>query len=246
MAGSVDTINLLYQELFSVRFLHTGYGTPVSNMLSKSIWMSPDANTQKLFAGFDMGYRMLGDTLVCFIRSLLFAPPATDPKVPFNRFTGDVRIRFLIFASQDFMNRTEVVATGKNQVYQFTNRIDNVISSDIFISRPIGLYNASNDYDAGTIVQQGGQLFVALQPILGSENIPITDVAFWREISPVEQLVNNADLEEPASIELEEACFAVIDIHNNGTTNNSYDLFVAGPDNQLRSPVYSIRFKSKI
>ena len=246
MPGSVDIIKLLYQELFSVRFLHTGYGTPVSNILANSIWVSPDENTKKLFAGFDMGYRILGDTLICFIRSLLFAPPATDLKVPFIRFTGDVRIRFLMFASLDFMNRTEVVATGKNQVYLFTNRVNNVIDANPFINQPIDPYIDSNDYDAGAIVQQGGQLFVAVKPLLGSENIPITDLSFWREITPVEQLVNNADLEDHASLELEETCFAVIDIYNSGTTNSNYNLFVTGPDNQLRSPVYSLRFKSKI
>jgi hypothetical protein len=226
--------------------MHSGYGIPVSNTIANDIKLIPDEGTKKLFAGFNIVYRLINDSLICFMRSELFAPPATDLKVPFIPFLGDVRIRFLMYTTRNFMDRTEVVATGKKQVYLFSNRINNVVDSDRFISREIDTHVASNDYDAGAIVEQGGQLFVALQPLLGSANIPITDVGFWREINPVEQLVNHADLEDPLFLELEETCFAVIDIYNNGTTNNGYALFVTGPDNQLRSPVYSLRFKSKI
>lgn len=246
MPGSVDIINTLYEALFSVRFLHTGYGIPVSNTISKDIRFFPDEDTKKLFSGFNIAYRLLDDTLICFMRSRLFAPPNTDLKVPFIPFLGNVRIRFLMYTTQQFMNRTVAVATGKEQVYEFSNQINNVIDTNRFISQPISIYNVANDYDAGAIVQQGGQLFAAIQPLVGSDNIPITDLAYWQEITPVEQLVNHADLQEPSTLELEENCFAVIDIYNHGTTNSGYDLFVTGPDNQLRSPVYNLRFKSKI
>lgn len=108
------------------------------------------------------------------------------------------------------------------------------------------VYDATSDYSAGTIVQEGAQLFQTLQPVAGSDNIPVSDPAYWEEILPVEQLVNNADLQGADLLELEDVCFAVIDIFNSGTTNNVYNLFVVGPDNQLRSPVYNVRFKSKI
>src|SRR5690606_25538220 len=128
----------------------------------------------------------------------------------------------------------------------FSNRTDNVIGPDPFVSRPIAAYDAGIDYSAGTIVQQGAQLFQALLMIFASENIPLSDTDFWQEVLPAEQLVNNADLEEAEPLELEEPCFAVIDIFNSGTSNNMYNLFVIGPDQQLRSPVYNIRFKAKI
>jgi hypothetical protein len=246
MARSVDIINTLYGELFSVRLLHSGYLTPTSNVISNDIRLYPDKQTKKLFTNYQITYRLFGNTLVCLVRSRLFAPPATNLKVPFMRFLDNVRIRFLMHTSPSFLSRTEVVATGKNQVYLFSNRVNHVIEGEPFISRPIVAYDSSNGYDAGAIVQEGGQLFVALQPSLASENIPITDVAYWREILPVEPLVNQVDLEGPVSIELEEACFAVIDIYNSGTLSSGYDLFITGPENQLRSPVYNIRFKSKI
>lgn len=206
----------------------------------------PDQNTKNFFRNYDISYKIFNDLLVCFIRSRLFAPPATDLKVPFISFLGEVRIRLLLYITSDFRDKTAVVAAGKNQVYHFSNQIDNVIGPDSFVSRPTDGYDASGDYSAGTIVQEGAQLFQTLQPVLGSANIPISDPAYWEEILPVEQLVNNADLIEADLLELEEACFAVIDIFNSGTTNNVYNLFVVGPDNQLRSPVYNLRFKSKI
>src|SRR5690606_14297185 len=182
----------------------------------------------------------------CLIRSRLFAPPGTDQKVPFVPFLAEVRIRLLMYVTRDFMDRTAVVSTGKNQVYHFSNRINNVIGPDAFVSRAIDAFDAGNNYITGTIVREGGQLYQALRPVFASENIPISDPAFWQECVPVEQLVNNADLQETGSLELEDPCFAVIDIFNTGTTNNVYNLFVIGPDNQLRSPVYNVRFKSKI
>ena len=180
------------------------------------------------------------------MRSERAAPPSTGEKVPFIPFLDEVRIRFLMHVSRNFLNRTVIVAAGKRQVYNFSNRINNVIDDKPFISLPIDQYNASKDYDAGTIVEQGGQLFGVIKPIRGSETIAITDQEYWKEISPLEQLVNNADLDDPTSLVLEETCFAVIDIYNGGTTNPIYDLFDTGPDNHLRSPVYSLRFKSKI
>lgn len=242
----MDVINSLYANLFSIRLLHAGYGTPASNTLAKSIRVIPDQNTGKLFRNYDISVKVFNDLLVCFIRSRLFAPPDTALKVPFINFLEDIQIRLLLYINSDFIDKTAVVAAGKNQVYHFSNQIDNVIGSDSFLSRPVEIYDASFDYSEGTIVQDGPLLFQTLQPVLGSANVPLNDPAFWEEIEPVEQLVNNADLIAPDLLDLEEGCFGVIDIFSNGTTNNVYNLFVVGPDNQLRSPVYNIRFKSKI
>jgi len=52
--------------------------------------------------------------------------------------------------------------------------------------------------------------------------------------------VNNDDLETVVTVEPASTCFAVIDIHNNGAVNTSYDLF--GGDSRLLSPEYRIRF----
>jgi len=242
----MDVINTLYGILFSIRFLHGGYGTPASNDIAGSISVSPDPETQKLFKNHGISVRIFNDMLVCFIRSRLFAPPATDQKVPFVPFLADARIRLLMYVTREFMNRTAAVSTGKDQVYHFSNRINNVVGTDAFVSRSIASFDAGSDYSTGTIVQEGAQLFRAIQPVFGSENMCVNEPTLWQEVLPAEQLVNHADLQEKEVLELDEPCFAVIDIFNSGTTNNIYNLFVIGPDRQLRSPVYHVRFKSII
>lgn len=242
----MDIVSTIYQELFSVKFLHAGYGVQLSDTISNDIKLAPDAGTEELFKNYNISYRLFNDTLVCFMRSKLFNPPARNPKVPFVSFFTDVRIRFLMFTTQNFMRRTGVIATGKTLVYQFSNTINNVIAADTFISKPVAGYTAAEDYDAGAIVNSGGGLFITIMPVHATDNISINDITFWKPVAPVEQLVNNDDVSHIAALEVSEPCFAVIDIFNNGTTNASYDLFLPGPDSQMKSPVYSIRFKSKI
>lgn len=137
MAGSGDILNILYQELFYIKFLHGGYSTSPSNSISSNIRLLPDENTRKLFEGYNIGYKFINDTLICYVRSKLFAAPARDPKVPYVLLAGDVRIRFLMFTTSTFIHKTYVVSTGKEMIYRFSNRIDNVIDSDRFISKPL-------------------------------------------------------------------------------------------------------------
>jgi hypothetical protein len=241
-----DVISTLYENLFSIRLLSTGEQSPSSTMFSQTIRIIPDQSTERLFSDYNISLRLFDDLAVCFIRSRLFAPPAREPKVPFVSFIGEIRIRLLMYVSQNFLNHAVVVANGKDRVYHFSNRLNSVIDSDLFISRPIEVYDAAGDYGQGTIVEEGTQLYQSLAPVFGSESIAISDTEFWQEITPVEQMVNNADLQDASTLEVDDFCFAVIDIYNSGTTNNVYNLFVPGPDNQLRSPVYNLRFKSKI
>ena len=241
-----DVISTLYGDLFSIKFLHTGEQSPTSNIFSQSISVIPDQSTKSLFKDYNISFRLFEDLLVCFIRSRLFDPPPGNLKVPFVSFIGEVRIRLLMYGSQRFLNHAVVVANGKDQVYHFSNRLNSVVGSDLFISRPVEAYEASGDYSQGTIVEDSGQLYQSVAAVFGSESIAVTDIEYWQEISPAQQVVNNADLEDASVLEADDFCFAVIDIYNSGTTNNIYNLFVPGPDNQLRSPVYSLRFKSKI
>ena len=246
MSSGNDIINVLYHELFSIKFLHDGYGIPMSNTIANDIKLYPDADTEKLLAGHDIRYRVLNETLVCFMRCKLFAAPAKEPTVPYIPFSRNVRIRFLMYTTSAFMQKTFIVATGVKRIYQFSNLINNANPDGKFIGRSIESYAASGDYDAGTIVDQGGHLFASIKPMLGIQNIAINDTDYWKEITTaVTPLVNNADLVDPLTADVNEPCFAVLDIHNNGTTNLSYDLFSAGPDRTLKSPVYTIRFKNK-
>lgn len=58
--------------------------------------------------------------------------------------------------------------------------------------------------------------------------------------------VNDDDLKNVTLVKPGSACFAVIDIFNSGAINNSYELFTSSVTQQLRSPAFTIPFKSKI
>jgi hypothetical protein len=188
----MDLINRRYESLFTIQFLHTGYEFFGQNLIGEGLRIVPDLDTGKLFTNHGIGYRFANGTLLCFMQCELLAPPATAPVVPFTSFTGNVRLRFLVFSSSDFLNRTQAIAAGSEEVYQFTNQ--------------------SNAGTNGFIAQH-------------------------------ETGVNNDDLEDSTVVEPAERCFAVIDIHNNGAMNASYELF--GGDNRLLSPAYRIRFVSQ-
>lgn len=122
-----DITDIKVEELFTVKFLHSGYGFARRKMLEDNITLEPDEATRNLFTNYNLGYHFFNDTLICFIRTnlpQLLSPPALDPKIPFIKFSGNVRIRFLINASNDFLNKTVVEATGATQMYQFTNQVN--------------------------------------------------------------------------------------------------------------------------
>jgi hypothetical protein len=240
----MDIIRTMYKELFNVKLVHKAYSPASKSKIFNEVKIVPDKNTQALFNRFGIGYRCLNNTIVCFIRSELVTPPAAEPKKPYVSLDGAFKVRFLLTASSGFLKNTYVVAAGSKEVYHFTNKINNVQSSSKYITKIIENYNASKSYNAGTVVNNAGQSCVTLQAVNAAGGILITNLAYWKKVLPSEQVVNNADLEDKASVKPEENCFAVIDVYSTGTTNATYDLF--GNGQRLLSPVYVIPFKSKI
>ncbi len=190
-----DNINTKYLQLFTVRLLHSGYGTAHKNSIAEAISIEPDEATQRLLINYNMGFRFINDTVICFIRTLLFAPPAPLPIVPFLKLSGAKLFRFLVFASPDFLARTDVQAAGATTVYQFTNQVN-----------------------AGT----GG--FISMHAAG----------------------VNNDDLKTVAAVKPAKSCFGVIDIASQGASGSSYEIFDGPVNQQLKSPAFSILFKSNI
>lgn len=117
-----DKINTSYRQLFTVRLLHSGYGAALKTSIKEVVKVEPDDATRKLMLNYNMGYRFVNDTLICFIRTSLFAQPAPLPVVPFVKFSGVKKFRFLVFASPDFLASTDVEPAGAATVYQFTNQ----------------------------------------------------------------------------------------------------------------------------
>ena len=189
-----DTISTIYKELFTIKFLHEGYGILYKKFLADNIDFELDKETENLFFRHSIDFRFLNDKLICFIRVKEPSPPIANTKQPFIKFLGNVKIRFLLNATTSFFSESDITITGAKQVYYFTNKVN--IATDGFICM----------HTAG---------------------------------------VNMDDLANTEILKPDKNCFSVIDIFNNGAVNNSYDLFDGTVSQILKSPSYTIRFKSK-
>lgn len=240
----MDVISTIYRELFQIKLVHNAFTNANGLQIFDQVSAAPDNDTQKLFDGLSIGYKCVNDTIICFIQSQALTPPAKEPQEPFVNIDGNIRIRFLLSASNGFLNKTYVANTGSKVVYHFTNQINNVESAKKYISKVVAAHDILNSYDAGTIVTSAGEPYVTLQPVNSADAIAISNANFWKKVLPAEQVVNYADMADTATVKPAANCFAVIDVFNNGTTNAGYNLF--GAANEILSPVYVLPFKSKI
>lgn len=242
----METVRLLYKELFTIQFAHAGYGLEKNVSISDSIRIRPDNETAVYTTNYNIGCRFYGDKFFCFIRTRLLAPPAVEPVEPYIKNTDETRLRFLMYSSTDFISKTFAVNAGGKWVYQFSNKTNNVEGADpdviFYLSEPIDSFINAKDYLTGTIVENAGHLFAALKTARGTDNIPITNVEYWLPLNPAQQLVNNKDLKTIDEAGLSEKSFGIIDIHYSGTAD-SYKLF--GNAGELLSPVYNLTFKSR-
>ena len=240
-----ESVNTIYRELFTIKFIHEGFENIHENFLSEGINILPDQETQQLFVDHRISYRFYTNTLVSFMECSLFNPPALEPKVPFIPIDGDLHMRFLVTSSEDFAAKTFVVAAGSKHTYHFTNKVSNVSGGTVFLTSPVANHSIAKDYEIGTLVQSGGNLFTCTKTALAADSIPISNTTFWKNIEPVEQVVNNADLEDTATVKPDSICFAVIDVFKNGTVNNSYKIFDINDELFNPAPVFTIKFLSR-
>ena len=240
-----ESVRTIYRELFTIKFIHAGFENPQENFLSQGISIVPDQQTEQLFINHKISYRFYTNTLVGFMECSLFNPPALEPKVPFIPIVGDLHMRFLIKSSEDFGDKTYVTAAGSKHTYHFTNKINNTSGGFIFLTSPVENHSLARDYEVGTLVRSGGNLFDCIKTALAADNIAISNTTFWQQLDPVEQVVNNADLEDTPTVKPDSTCFAVIDIFKNGTVNNSYKIFDINDQLFNPAPVFTIKFKSR-
>lgn len=241
----IESVDSIYTTLFTVKFIHTGYQTPTEKFVSDAISITPDQYTEAIFSDYKMDYRFFNDTLICFIRTKFLNPPASDPKIPAFPITGDIKLRFLLNTRDDFFGKTYVAAAGNKKVYQFSNKINNGAGSILFLTAPVENHMVSKDYETGTIVQDAGDLYAAVQFVKAADSIAITNAAFWKKLEPLQQVVNNADLQDATIVNTDERCFGVIDLYNSGTTNSSYNLFDISEKLFEPAPSFTIKFESK-
>jgi hypothetical protein len=155
-------------------------------------------------------------------------------------------LRFLLSAGSGFIERTFVVHAGGKLVYHFSNRVNNVDAGPpemIYLHKKIAPFSIGNDYLAGTIVEDVGDMYAAKKSVNHADNIAVTNLEYWEDVGDQhDEFVNNADLELSRDMNLTQSCFAVIDIWLSGTTGK-YRLFDAA--GQLLSPVFIISLKSR-
>ena len=240
----MDFTRLTYKELFTIKLQHSGYASATGSVLFNKLNVVPDTETEILFSRYGIGYRLINDSIVCFIRTEYMAAPEREPKKPYISVNEDFILRFLITTQTEFINSTFITAAGKEAVYHFTNKADNVQSGKSLLTKPLENFIISRSYDQGTLVSNAGALYTSLQPVNASAVIPITDTNYWKKVLPLEQVANNADLKPVTIVKPEKSCLAVIDVYTNGIPNNAYEVFGAG--GKLLSPIYTISFKSKI
>jgi hypothetical protein len=147
-----DIIDLICKELFTVKFLHNAYEPLRKSSIAENIDIEPDQATKNLFNNHSLGYRLVNDTLICFIRTELLSPPGPDPKSPYIKFDGTVLIRFLVKASTDFFKKTNVVSTGARQVYQFGNQVNAAVGG--FICMHTTGVNNDDLKDTGIVIPE--------------------------------------------------------------------------------------------
>jgi hypothetical protein len=241
----IESVNSIYRPLFTVKFIHNGYETPMDKFFSQAVTITTDEDTGNLFKNYKMNYRFFNDTLICFIQCTSFNPPAPEPKLPSVKIDGDIRIRFLIKNNNDFFSKTFATAAGNKKKYQFSNKANNLNGPDIFLSAPVENYSSAKDYTLGSVVQNAGSLFGANKIVLAADSIPLTNADFWAKKTPVDQVVSNADLQDATLVNVGDPCFGVIDLYNTGTMNSSYNLFDTGEKLFNPAPVFTIKFMSK-
>ena len=240
-----ETVQTTYRELFTIKFVHKGFETSTEKYLSRGLRIEPDEITKQLFIDRHIDFRFYTDTLVCFIECAQFSPPAKEPKIPFVSIPADFKMRFLVLSSDELVSKSYVVAAGSRRTYQFSNKTNNTNGGVVFLTNPVESHSPAGDYEAGTIVQDGTNVFSALKTVLASDGILLSNTGFWKQLPGVEQVVNNADLSDSAAVLPSSTCLAVIDLYKTGTVNNSYKILDSSDKLFDPAPVFTIVFKSK-
>ena len=239
----METIYLLYKELFSLRFNHTAYLTTTGSRLLDVLKISMDDRTSRQLLNYQIEFRTTVDQLVCLIRSLKVNPPGYVPLKPYISIASLDHLRFYLSAPTEFFTSTYIASVAPGQVYHFTNKVDHVDSGNLLLSKNMAVYDSSQSYPMGSVVSSSGDIYATLKDVKAADSIALNNSAYWKKLTASLPVISNADLEDAAGVSPEQPCFAVIDIYLSGLGNASYNL-VDGSQ-QLQSPVYTLNFKSK-
>lgn len=138
----VETFQYLADELFTIRFQHSGFNASLNRSLSEAVRIEADEETRTFFQSFSIGSAFYQNSFVCFIRSRLLSPPAPQPRAAYLFPVGEKRLRFFLTGGSRFQNLTLLPPTATGQYYSFSNRTN--VGSGLFITHDAGGVNASD------------------------------------------------------------------------------------------------------
>jgi hypothetical protein len=143
MATIVDTVITKYQELFTVRLDHVAYETSfevsattlIISSILQDLAIEPDSATRELFKTHSIGFTSGNNMIICYLRK--------ESQSPFINLPPLGTIRLLIKNKSDFIKKTDVIAAGSGEIYQFTNENKTGNASNRFIT--VNETGVSND-----------------------------------------------------------------------------------------------------
>ena len=135
----VETFNDLFQELFTITLSHRGFDSLNESMICDHIKIKPDKDTEKIMKDHRIGYRFNDDNFVCYIQCELENPPAASPRVAYVVPAPGIKFRFLLKASNYFMDTTVIKSVAKGTAYYFNNQSN--AGTGMFISHDPGEVN---------------------------------------------------------------------------------------------------------
>ena len=171
---------------------------------SRDLTIAPTADCAQIMRGYRLLFRPTSQGFFVGARVTPVAGSA-GAFTPVVRLDTPIRLRFALSVDNPhFFNMTNLrmdkeAARRETFLYYFSNRADNIVDNSgqgdrLYLSQPLGAYDADAGYEAGELVLQGGMLQEAIEDIQPGTSFNTNS---WRQIyndqNPHFQFVSAAD-----------------------------------------------------
>lgn len=255
-------ISVNYQPLFTIELLHNYFASGACT----DFIITPTARTVNVLNGYKIKTKQYGHKLFTAIQSDPSIPAGQPPK-PFIIPGADMQLTFFLQLNNPlFFNYTALpFSNPANNIYYFTNKSNNIhngknlLSDDVFVTENAALtwlpsrstyqlppHTPAVDIEVSKFDNPPDHFTLVLSKHinLGTDASSFTlDLAalppgkYKLKVNADEQIIYLND-------ELNSAqTFAVIDIYNDGTIQNNYQLLDAS--RQLNAPLFTVQFLSR-
>lgn len=169
-------MEIKYKILFSVELKHDYYNQQET---FNDIEMIPAVNTKKILRGNRILYKVSGDKFIALVE----VDETGKPIIPIDPKTT---LRFLLkLKNPSFSNITALkMFNATNEIYYFTNNAGNedINNGTLYLSSVIQDYSVNKEYEVGSLVFNGTDMFEAIQFVPLLSNHPVTELNFWRKL----------------------------------------------------------------